>query len=74
MAVFPGNVQMALDAPDRSALYRSATYARLLPTTVNGVTVRTLAMPITGWWFSSSAVERRPLTWFGLFDIPYLPV
>ena len=29
VAVFPGNVQMALDASDRSVLYRAATYARL---------------------------------------------
>jgi uncharacterized membrane protein len=29
VAVFPANVQMALDAGERSAAYRSATYARL---------------------------------------------
>ncbi len=29
VAVFPGNVQMALDASDRSALYQAAAYARL---------------------------------------------
>jgi uncharacterized membrane protein len=29
VAVFPANVQMALDAGDRSAAYRAATYARL---------------------------------------------
>ena len=29
VAVFPGNVQMALDASDRSGLYQAATYARL---------------------------------------------
>jgi len=31
-------------------------------------------MPLTGWAMSSGATQRRPLTWFGLFDIPYLPV
>lgn len=33
-----------------------------------------LAMPITGWLMVSGAEKRRPLTWFGAFDIPYLPV
>ena len=33
-----------------------------------------LAMPITGWMMVSGAATRRPLTWFGLFDLPYLPV
>lgn len=32
-----------------------------------------LAMPLTGWLMSSGPEHRRPLTWFGLFDIPYLP-
>lgn len=33
-----------------------------------------IAMPVTGWLMVSGAAERRPLTWFGLFDLPYLPV
>lgn len=33
-----------------------------------------LALPISGWVMSSATDERRPLTWFGLFDIPYLPL
>lgn len=33
-----------------------------------------LAMPITGWLMVSGTAKRRPLDWFGLFDIPYLPV
>lgn len=33
-----------------------------------------LLLPLTGWIISSGAAQRRPLTWFGLFDIPYLPV
>lgn len=32
-----------------------------------------LAMPLTGWMMVSGA-QRRPLDWFGLVDIPYLPV
>lgn len=32
------------------------------------------SMPLTGWAMNSGATLRRPLTWFGLFDIPYLPV
>lgn len=32
-----------------------------------------LAMPLTG-WLMVSGTKRRPLEWFGLFDIPYLPV
>lgn len=30
-------------------------------------------MPLTGWMMSSGP-KRHPLSWFGLFDIPYLPV
>ena len=32
-----------------------------------------LAIPLTGWAMSSGP-NPRPLTWFGLVDIPYLPV
>lgn len=33
-----------------------------------------IAMPVTGWLMVSGSANRRPLTWFGLFDIPYLPM
>ncbi|MET0271122.1 MAG: cytochrome b [Sphingomonas sp.] len=33
-----------------------------------------ILMPLSGWVFSSAAEKRRPLNFFGLFDIPYLPV
>jgi cytochrome b561 len=33
-----------------------------------------IAMPVTGWLMVSGSATRRPLTWFGLFDLPYLPV
>ncbi|WP_034157419.1 cytochrome b [Sphingomonas sp. ERG5] len=33
-----------------------------------------LALPLTGWAMVSNAKVLRPLNWFGLFDIPYLPV
>ncbi|MEG3163018.1 cytochrome b [Sphingomonas sp. PB2P19] len=33
-----------------------------------------VAMPLTGWLMVSGTDKRRPLDWFGLFDIPYLPV
>ncbi len=33
-----------------------------------------IAMPVTGWLMVSGSETRRPLTWFGLFDLPYLPV
>ncbi|MGJ3627627.1 cytochrome b [Sphingomonas sp. MMS24-JH45] len=33
-----------------------------------------IAMPLSGWAMASSPERRRPLTWFGAFDIPYLPV
>jgi cytochrome b561 len=33
-----------------------------------------LAMPLTGWAMVSGTDKRRPLDWFGAFDIPYLPV
>lgn len=33
-----------------------------------------LAMPLTGWALVSGPGARRPLSWFGLFDVPLLPV
>lgn len=33
-----------------------------------------LAVPLAGWAFVSGAAKRFPITWFGLFDIPFLPV
>ena len=33
-----------------------------------------LLMPLSGWAMVSGTAKRRPLDWFGLFDIPYLPV
>ena len=48
VAVFPGNVQMALDASDRSALYRAATYARL-----------PVQVPLVLWAVSVARVRRR---------------
>jgi cytochrome b561 len=33
-----------------------------------------IAMPVTGWLMVSGSATRRPLDWFGLFDLPYLPV
>ncbi len=33
-----------------------------------------IAMPVTGWLMVSGSAQRRPLDWFGLFDLPYLPV
>lgn len=31
-------------------------------------------MPLSGWAMASNPERRRPLTWFGAFDLPYLPV
>ena len=42
IAVFPGNIQMALDAGDRSATYQALTYARLplqVPLVIWGIAV-----------------------------------
>lgn len=33
-----------------------------------------IAVPLAGWLYVSSATEARPLTFFGLFDLPFLPV
>lgn len=33
-----------------------------------------VAMPLTGWIMVSNAETLRPLTWFGLFDLPYLTI
>jgi uncharacterized membrane protein len=48
VAVFPGNVQMALDAADRSALYRAATYVRL-----------PVQVPLVAWAVQVARVSRR---------------
>lgn len=33
-----------------------------------------IAMPLSGWLFISTSIKNYPTTWFGLFDIPKLPV
>ncbi|MFC3579697.1 cytochrome b [Sphingomonas hylomeconis] len=33
-----------------------------------------LALPLSGWAMVSGSAKRRPLDFFGLFDVPYLPV
>lgn len=33
-----------------------------------------ILMPLSGWIMVSGSKGRGPLTWFGAFDIPYLPV
>ncbi len=33
-----------------------------------------MVLPLTGWAMVSGTDKRRPLDWFGVFDIPYLPV
>lgn len=39
-----------------------------------GFYVAMLALPISGWVFVSTAAVQRPLRWFGLFDVPKLPL
>jgi uncharacterized membrane protein len=48
LSVFPGNIQMALDASDRSATYRALTYARL-----------PLQVPLVVWAIYVARVSRR---------------
>ena len=48
VAVFPGNVQMALDAGDKSATYQAITYARL-----------PLQVPLIVWAVSIARRGRR---------------
>ncbi|MBB3694635.1 cytochrome b [Sphingomonas sp. BK580] len=33
-----------------------------------------VALPLSGWVLVSGPQGRRPLNWFGVFDLPYLPV
>lgn len=33
-----------------------------------------IALPLSGWYFVSAAEKKRPFEWFGLVDIPFLPV
>lgn len=39
-----------------------------------GLYLLMLALPVSGWVMASNPERVRPLTFFGLFDIPYLPV
>src|SRR3546814_18668641 len=31
-------------------------------------------MPLTGWAMVSASTKPRPIAWFGLIDVPFLPV
>jgi cytochrome b561 len=33
-----------------------------------------IAMPLSGWWMTSASEKRRAIDFFGLFDVPFLPV
>lgn len=33
-----------------------------------------ILIPLSGWIFTSSSLKRHPLSFFGLFDLPYFPV
>lgn len=33
-----------------------------------------IAMPLSGWWMISAGEKRGPIAFFGLFDVPFLPV
>lgn len=33
-----------------------------------------VVMPVSGWLMISAAAERKPLSWYGFFPLPYLPV
>jgi len=33
-----------------------------------------IGIPLSGWLMISAAGERRPFDWYGVFDLPYLPV
>jgi cytochrome b561 len=49
------------------------SFARALSSTVHFLFyVLSLALPLTGWIFTSPG--RTPTSWFGLFDFPQLPV
>lgn len=33
-----------------------------------------IGLPLTGWAMISASTPRRPFTWYGVFDLPFLPV
>ena len=33
-----------------------------------------VALPLSGWLMVSASANRKPLSWYGLFGLPYLPV
>ena len=39
-----------------------------------GFYVLLLALPVSGWMLSSNPARLRPMSWFGLFPIPALPI
>jgi cytochrome b561 len=39
-----------------------------------GFYILSLALPFTGWMLSSHSPRPRPMAWFGLFQIPPLPI
>jgi cytochrome b561 len=50
-------------------------WERALAKTVHwGFYVLMIVVPLTGWAMVSNAEKLRPLEWYGLFPIPYLPV
>jgi cytochrome b561 len=42
--------------------------------TVVGFYALMLLLPLSGWAMSSASPKRQPISFFGLFDVPYLPV
>lgn len=52
-----------------------ARWERLAATTVHwAFYVLLLALPISGWILSSNPARPHPMSWFGLFPIPPLPI
>ncbi len=39
-----------------------------------GFYVVMLALPLSGWAMVSASAKRFPISWYGIFDIPFLPV
>jgi cytochrome b561 len=39
-----------------------------------GFYIMMIALPLTGWLMVSAGSRKWPLNWYGLFDIPFLPV
>ena len=74
LALTLGRIAWRLAHPAPPLPERMAAWERAAAFGVHfGLYALILIMPLTGWALASGS-RKYPITWFGLFDVPYLPV